>query len=99
MQVIFSPQAQSELDDAVDYYDLQQAELGAQFLDVVERAATRIGRTPMQWPVTQNDVRRCLLRRFPYSLFYSVETDHVYVIALAHQHRRPGYWVGRISGQ
>lgn len=43
------------------------------------------------------DVRRVVLKRFPYKLLYSVETDHLYVIAVAHQHRKPGYWHDRIE--
>jgi hypothetical protein len=45
--------------------------------------------------VEHGDIRRLILARFPYKLLYSVETDHVYVIALAHRRRAPDYWVDR----
>lgn len=40
-------------------------------------------------------IRRLILSRFPYKLLYSVEADHIYVIAVAHQHREPNYWTDR----
>jgi toxin ParE1/3/4 len=47
------------------------------------------------WPILEGDVRRCLVNRFPYGVLYSVESDRVYVLALMHLHRRPGYWKDR----
>ncbi len=43
------------------------------------------------------DIRRLVLRRFPYKLLYTVQADHVFVVAVAHQHRNPGYWTDRLS--
>jgi plasmid stabilization system protein ParE len=42
------------------------------------------------------NTRRFLLRRFPYSVFYRVDANQVIVIAVAHAHRRPGYWRSRL---
>jgi len=43
------------------------------------------------------DVRRCVLRQFPYTLRYAVRSDVIVVIAVSHQHRAPDYWVDRVS--
>ena len=43
----------------------------------------------------KEEVRKCLLHKFPYKLMYSVEGNHILVIAVAHQHRNPDYWVDR----
>jgi len=96
MQVIFSPRATEELDDAALYYDQEQPGLGDRFLAAVEHASIQVGRTPMLYPAGQRGIRRCLLRRFPYVLLYSVEADYIYVIVVAHQHRKPGYWHDRL---
>ena len=50
---------------------------------------------PLSSPIERGDIRRLVLTRFPYKLLYSIEPDHLYVLAVAHQHRRPSYWVGR----
>lgn len=43
------------------------------------------------------DIRRRILRQFPYSIFYIVEDDNVVIIAIAHHKRRPGYWLPRLQ--
>ncbi|MBI2304308.1 MAG: type II toxin-antitoxin system RelE/ParE family toxin [Chloroflexi bacterium] len=95
MRIIFTRYAKQELEDAVRYYELEYSGLGKRFKEEVERAALRIAEYPQAWSVDRGDVRKCLLHKFPYKLLYSIEEDHILVIALAHQHRKPDYWVAR----
>lgn len=95
MQVVFSDYSRSELEDAVRYYELQVAGLGKRFKSEVRKAALRIAEYPDAWSVERGEVRKCLLHKFPYKLLYSIEKDHVFIIAVAHQHRQPDYWVDR----
>lgn len=95
MRVIFTKIARQELEDAVRYYELEYSELGHRFKEEVRKAALRIAEYPQAWSIERGDVRKCLLHKFPYKLMYSVEKDHILVIAVAHQHRKPDYWVGR----
>lgn len=95
MRVIFISFARQELEDAVRYYELEYSGLGSKFKEEVRKAVLRIAAYPQAWSIERGDVRKCLLHRFPYKLLYSVEEDHILVIAIAHQHQRPGYWVGR----
>ena len=95
MQVRFSTVAEEELNDATAYYAESAPGLGLRFRAEVERSAKVLGRMPLLWPQVWPPVRRCLLRRFPYALIYAVEADYVFVIAVAHQHRKPDYWVYR----
>ena len=95
MRVIFTRIAKQELEDAVRYYELEYSGLGRRFKEEVKKAALRIAEYPHAWSIERGDVRKCLLHKFPYKLMYSVEEDHILVIAVAHQHRKPDYWVGR----
>lgn len=95
MKVIFSKYAKQELDDAVHYYELEYEGLGRRFRQEVKKAAIRISEYPMAWSVERGDVRKCLLHKFPYKLLYSIEENHIFVIAVAHQHRKPDYWIER----
>ena len=97
MQVKFATLAEVELDEATLYYENKVPGLGAQFRDQVERSARQIGRMPLLYAEFRPSVRRCVLRRFPYSLVYAVEADYVLVIAVAHHKRRTQYWAGRSS--
>lgn len=95
MGVIFTRIATQELEDAVRFYELEYAGLGRRFKEEVRKAALRVAEYPQAWSVERGEVRKCLLHKFPYKLLYSVEADHVLVIAVAHQHRKPDYWVDR----
>jgi plasmid stabilization system protein ParE len=88
--------AQRELDDAVAWYNEQAAGLGQEFLDELDRVVRRAVTFPMSCPEIEPGVRRCLLARFPYGLIYGVDGETLVVIAVAHLHREPRYWVDRI---
>jgi plasmid stabilization system protein ParE len=87
--------AEAEINEAADFYDLENPGLGNVFLDEVEHAIEAISRYPEVAPVVRNGMRKKHLMKFPYSLIYSVRSDEVRLLAVAHQKRRPFYWRGR----
>ena len=97
MTVRFLEVAQRELDEAIAYYNSQVPGLGDAYL--VESVATieRIRRFPVAWQPLGKQVRRCRLRRFPYGLIYAVDEGNILIVAVAHTHRRPGYWRDRFK--
>ena len=95
MRVIFSEYAKLELDDAASFYELEFEGLGRRFKEEVRKAAKRICKYPQALSIERGDIRKCLLHKFPYKLLYSIEKDHIFIIAVAHQHRKPDYWIGR----
>jgi toxin ParE1/3/4 len=95
MWVVFSPEARQEFEEAERYYERQVPGLGARFRSEVRSALPRIRAWPLSCPSERGDIRRLTMSRFPYKLLYSVEADHIYIIAVAHHHREPTYWVGR----
>ena len=95
MEILFDKFAQLELDDASEYYELELPGLGAQFREEIKRGIRRILEYPDAWAKEKEDVRRYLLHRFPYKILYSIEENYIYIIAIAHCHRRPDYWVDR----
>ena len=88
--------AEQEMLDAVAYYDLQVPGLGDAFLDKVSSAVEDIAANPQRWPVIRLNARRRLIHRFPYALLYRVAPGEVVALAVAHLHRRPAHWIGRI---
>jgi plasmid stabilization system protein ParE len=97
MRVIFSPEARQEFEEAERYYNQQWPELGNRFREEVSSALPRLRSWPLSCPTERGEIRRLALSRFPYKLLYSVESDHIYVIAVAHLHRKPNYWVERLE--
>lgn len=93
----FHPQAQIELYEAADWYEQEVEGLGADFSAQFDLALTRLLQEPMRWRQIELGMRRCLLKRFPYAIIYDVREDCLRIIAVAHLHRKPGYWRDRIA--
>lgn len=96
MKIKFLFPAQRELDDAVAWYNDQFPGLGVDFLDELDKVIRRIVLFPESGTGVEEGVRRCLLARFPYGIFYSLDGDVVVVLAVAHLHREPRYWIERL---
>src|SRR5437879_168747 len=94
-EVAFHLLAEQELNDTASYYNAASPGLGATFLTEVERAIKQILEHPEAAPVGHGVVRRKLVRRFPYSVMYSVQAETIRILAIANQKRRPFYWRGR----
>jgi plasmid stabilization system protein ParE len=95
MILIFDPLAGREYEDAYEYYEAQERGLGEKFRRAVWAAITILERYPKIGEEVRPGIRKILVRRFPYKLIYSISREVVYVIAVAHGHREPEYWVGR----
>lgn len=96
MKVIFDELARLELDDASEFYELKVPGLGTRFREEVKQGIRRICEYPDLWVKEKEDVRKYILHKFPYKILYSMEVDHIYIIAIAHGHRRPNYWIERL---
>ena len=97
MKVIFSEFAKLELEDAFAYYELEHSGLGINFKTEVKKNIERIIKFPQAATIDRGDIRKSLLHKFPYKILYSIESDHIFIIAIAHQHRKPDYWIERES--
>jgi len=93
MKVVFTEFAGHELEDAVTFYEVELSGLGMKFKSEVEKSISRIIEHPKAWTVERGEIRKALLHRFPYKILYSIEKDHILIIAIAHHHRKPDYWV------
>ena len=93
--VIFLPEAEQEMLEAAIYYQSQSLGLGLDYLSEVERAIQAIAESPTTWPVIDDELRRRLVRRFPFGVLYRIEPQEIVIIAVAHLRRKPGYWKGR----
>jgi toxin ParE2 len=95
VKVVFLAPAERELEDAVAWYNERAARLGREFLDELDRAVRRALAFPTSATEIVPGIRRCLLARFPYAIIYGVDDETLVVIAVAHLHRRPRYWIDR----
>lgn len=93
----FNSEALAEYIAAGQYYNRQMPGLGDEFADEVEAGIQAVISAPHTWRVIENDVRRFLVGRFPYGLYYTIEGSMVVIWAVKHLHRDPDYWQERRS--
>ncbi|MBI3268295.1 MAG: type II toxin-antitoxin system RelE/ParE family toxin [Planctomycetes bacterium] len=91
-KVTVHDEAVAEMIEAAIFYESRSPGLGELFLDEIERALGQIALHPGSAPRVGKDIRRKMLRRFPYGLLYAVAPGGLSVLAVAHQGRKPGYW-------
>lgn len=88
----FSGRALREIGEAQAWYELQNPGLGEEFIVAMESQLKRLVETPLLYAEVIPRVRRALLPRFPYGLFFSVRDDLIYVLAVLHDARNPRKW-------
>lgn len=96
MNILFDPLAKLEYGDAVEYYEAQEEDLGKKFSYAIWEAIRILESFPEIGEEVRPDIRKILLRRFPYKLIYAIQGDAIYIIAVAHGHREPDYWTERM---
>ena len=97
MRFYFHPEAEAELDKAVEYYEQRQQGLGLEFVEEVYATITRIIQYPNAWSALSKNSRRCLVSRFPYGVIYQIKSHTLRIIAVAHLNRSPSYWKERLE--
>jgi len=89
MPITFHPDAEAEITEAAQYYEVRKPGLGSDFLREVERGLDLISTNPEASLRIARRVRRKPFWRFPYNLIYAIYPDRIRVVACAHQKRRP----------
>ncbi len=82
MNYWFHPDAENEFNQAIDYYEKIETGLGYDFAIEIYNTIQRSLIYPEAWPILQGDIRRCLVRRFPYGVLYSIEPNGLYILAV-----------------
>ena len=95
MIIRFSPEADNELAEARQWYAHQRADLDLEFMQSIDDALSRIVAGPVQYPNIYKSLRRIVVRRFPFAIFYEVAADEIQVIAVFHSRRDPERWKSR----
>ena len=94
--VVFLAPAEQEMRESAQFYETRLPGLGMEFLNEVEKAAARIAEHPNAGTQLRGQIRRRMLRRFPFGLLYRIEEEEIVITVVMHLHRRPGYWEDRV---
>jgi plasmid stabilization system protein ParE len=95
MHVKIIDAAELELHDGFEYYENQTNGLGKNLINDFRQSLERILNYPEAFTQVQNNIRKCRLKKFPYSIIYALEENLIIILAIAHHHRNPEYWISR----
>jgi len=90
--ITFHPDIELEVKSSFEWYQNQAYGLGEDFLSELETAVQAITELPDTWPKFQHGFRRFLLSKFPFSVIYRFSQQTIFVVAVMHNSRKPGYW-------
>ncbi|MDQ5844500.1 MAG: type II toxin-antitoxin system RelE/ParE family toxin [Acidobacteriota bacterium] len=94
--LVFRRVAQLELDEAVAWYENKRVGLGIEFRIEIEKYLERIANQPQRFRKVRGDVRRVVVQRFPYSIYFLPEANTIVVLAIFHVRRAPRNLEGRL---
>ena len=94
-KVTFHPGAEEDYGEAFAWYFDRNSSIAYDFEYEIERGLRLIAQSPLRWPKFDNERRRIILRKFPYSLIYEIVDEEVVILAVAHGRRKPYYWRDR----
>jgi toxin ParE1/3/4 len=96
MSIEYHPSLYAELEEVRDYYESQSIGLGGDFVDEFERQVLKIAAMPDRWMIVRGDLRRSLMRRFPYVILFRVlQDDVIRVTVVKHEMRHPSFGMRR----
>jgi hypothetical protein len=92
----FHPEAAEEYAQSVQYYSNVHSDLGLRFYQEIERLIQDIRRDPARFQRFDPPAQRHFSNVFPYAIIYAEHPDRIWILAVMHMKRRPGYWKKRI---
>ncbi len=95
MQVEFHPDATDELDSSANWYAKRSAEAARRFLVAIDLAVSSMTSDPDRFVLVDDQHRSCSVAKFPFQLIFRHDEDKLFIVAVAHAKRRPGYWLDR----
>ena len=95
-KLTFRPEAEIDLEKSAKWYELQKKNLGFDFLNEVEKKCSVIENTPLIFEEVYKKLRRVVIDRFPFNIFYLVEGNSIIIVAVIHGSRHPKKWQKRI---
>jgi len=99
MIIRFSAEADAELTEAREWYSHQRENLDLEFMQSIEDALLRVVHGPHSFPLVYRNLRRAVVRRFPFAVFYVAGDNEIQVVAVFHSRRDPGRWKSRVRSR
>ncbi len=90
--LVSEPQADCDIEAAFNWYESERPVLGLEFLDELRSAYNRTAENPLKYQILRGAIRRALLRRFPYAVYFAVEGEVAVILTVLHVSQDPAKW-------
>ena len=97
LELSVSPGAEADILEAFSWYEERQSGLGRRFIGELDLAFARIKSDPLSYQEDLPAIRRCILRVFPYLVFYTLSDNHIEILAVIHAGQDPSYIADRLD--
>lgn len=96
-KLVINPFAEIDLKVAHEWYNLQKENLGNEFLSEIGKIIKLIKANPHQFSIKQKNIHKAVLKRFPFTIFYTIQNNLIIVFAVFHNSRNPIVWKSGIT--
>ena len=96
-KIIIKPLARFDLDEAILWYENELSGLGNRFYQAFIDALERISKDPEAFMEISADVRRIVIKKFPYKVFYTISENKIFIIGIMHAKRSSGFLENRLN--
>ena len=93
--ILFRPEAEQEVREARRWYEEQKPGLGGRFADAIDETLQRLSANPSVFPLVHGEIRRAVMRVFPFGIYFRVHRNDIVIIAVTHGRRHPQRWQSR----
>jgi plasmid stabilization system protein ParE len=97
MRAVFHPAAYEEMLESARYLETKTPGLGFDLMQAVQESTQRVIAFPTSGSIERAKIRKSLVRGFPFTILYEARQDHIFIAAVMHQRRKPGYWRDRVK--
>lgn len=96
MLIRFTPEADAELTEARHWYSHHRQDLDLEFMQCIDDVLAQVVSNPRFFPVVYRNLRRAVVRRFPFAVFYEITANGIQIVAVFHSRRNPEVWKSRV---
>jgi len=95
--MVAEPLVDADIEAAFQWYESEEPGLGSEFIEQLRHAYRRILSGPFAYQELRSGIRRAIIRRFPYAIYFSIEEEVIVVVAVLHGARDPAEWQRRVE--
>ncbi|RLA74372.1 MAG: hypothetical protein DRG78_21395 [Epsilonproteobacteria bacterium] len=97
MKIRFSQLSKSDYAEAIKYYKSESVDLSIRFKNDIKQSVNRIQSFPNLYPKINDRVQKCVVSKFPYTVFYTIFKNIIYILAIANHYKNPNSYIDRLN--